>query len=94
MSMRFFVKAVASGFAMSLGSAIFKKVSKKIGLDEDKATDADEEKARAKAADADNDGEVDEQTGAETIGHSSKESERSAAEKDARIENPVLTTDL
>lgn len=32
--MRFFVKAIASGFAFSMGSAIFKKVSKKLGLDE------------------------------------------------------------
>jgi hypothetical protein len=32
--MRFFVKAVVSGFAFSLGAALFKKVSNKMGLDE------------------------------------------------------------
>ena len=31
--MRFFIKAVATGFALSMGGALFKKVSKKIGLD-------------------------------------------------------------
>ena len=36
---KFFVKAVATGFALSLGAAIFKKVSKELGLD-------DNEKAR------------------------------------------------
>jgi hypothetical protein len=37
--MKFFVKAVVTGFALSLGSAIFKKVQRKIGLGEpDKAT--------------------------------------------------------
>ncbi len=52
LGMRFFVKAIASGFAMSLGSAIFKKVSKKIGLDEKKSEEekSDEEKAQAAEA--------------------------------------------
>ncbi len=36
--MRFFVKAVATGFALSMGGAIFKKVSKKMGLDDDSAS--------------------------------------------------------
>lgn len=33
--MKFFVKAVVSGFGLSLGSAIFKKVQRKLGLAED-----------------------------------------------------------
>jgi hypothetical protein len=33
--MKFFVKAVVTGFAWSLGSALFKKVQRKIGLGED-----------------------------------------------------------
>ncbi|HEU4726447.1 MAG TPA: hypothetical protein VFT22_01100 [Kofleriaceae bacterium] len=32
--MKFFVKAVVTGFALSLGSALFKKVQGKIGLGE------------------------------------------------------------
>lgn len=36
--MTFFARAVVTGFALSLGSALFKKVSKQLGLaDEDKA---------------------------------------------------------
>lgn len=33
--MKFFVKAVISGFALSLGSALFKKVQRKLGLADD-----------------------------------------------------------
>jgi hypothetical protein len=33
--MKFFVKAVVTGFALSLGSALFKKVQRKLGLGED-----------------------------------------------------------
>jgi hypothetical protein len=51
--MRFFVRSVASGFAFSMGAALFKKVSKKIGLAEETASDDD------KVVDADADGEVD-----------------------------------
>ena len=37
--MKFFVKAVVTGFALSLGSALFKKVQTKLGLgDEAKPT--------------------------------------------------------
>jgi hypothetical protein len=37
--MKLFVKAVVTGFALSLGSALFKKVQRHLGLDEDpKAT--------------------------------------------------------
>jgi len=32
--MQFFVKAVITGFALSLGGALFKKVAKDLGLDE------------------------------------------------------------
>ena len=37
---KFFVKAVVTGFGLSLGSALFKKVQRRIGLaeDSDKAT--------------------------------------------------------
>ncbi len=41
--MTFFVRAVATGFALSLGSALFKKVQNQLGLGEDKA-DKDREK--------------------------------------------------
>ena len=33
--MKFFVKAVVTGFALSLGSALFKKLQKKLGLDDE-----------------------------------------------------------
>ena len=33
--MKFFVKAVITGFALSLGSALFKKVQRRLGLAED-----------------------------------------------------------
>jgi len=33
--MKFFVKAVVSGFALSLGSALFKKVQRRMGLGDD-----------------------------------------------------------
>jgi hypothetical protein len=33
---KFFVRAVATGFALSLGSALFKKVQAHLGLAEDK----------------------------------------------------------
>lgn len=33
--MKFFVKAIVTGFALSLGSALFKKVQRRIGLGED-----------------------------------------------------------
>ena len=75
--MRFFVKAIASGFAMSLGSAIFKKVSKKIGLDDEKTESekAEEEKAQA----AENEGDVDGEVGDAS---SSKLDEEDEAEED------------
>ena len=33
--MKFFVKAVITGFALSLGSALFKKIQSRLGLGED-----------------------------------------------------------
>jgi hypothetical protein len=42
--MTFFVRAVATGFALSLGSALFKKVQSQLGLGDDKAADKDREK--------------------------------------------------
>jgi hypothetical protein len=35
--MKFFVKAVVTGFALSLGSAMFKKIQRHLGLAEDTA---------------------------------------------------------
>jgi hypothetical protein len=35
--MNTFVRAVVSGFAFTLGATIFRKVAKKIGLDEEQA---------------------------------------------------------
>ena len=34
--MKFFVKAIVTGFALSLGSALFKKVQRHLGLGDDK----------------------------------------------------------
>lgn len=40
--MKFFVRAVVTGFALSLGAALFKKVQKQLGLDtEDKKSAKD-----------------------------------------------------
>jgi hypothetical protein len=33
--MKFFVRAVVTGFALSLGSALFKKIQRKVGLGDD-----------------------------------------------------------
>lgn len=40
--MKFFVKAVVTGFALSLGSALFKKVQRQLGLGEDNEKPAPE----------------------------------------------------
>lgn len=37
--MKFFVRAVVTGFALSLGSALFKKLAPALGLDEKKDKD-------------------------------------------------------
>lgn len=45
--MQFFVRAVVTGFALSLGAALFKKVAKQVGLDDaDKAKDKDDASVR------------------------------------------------
>lgn len=43
---KFFVRAVATGFALSLGSALFKKVQSQLGLD-----DKDKDKDKTKESD-------------------------------------------
>ena len=43
--MQFFVKAVVTGFALSLGGALFKKVAKDLGLDE-KEREKEQERER------------------------------------------------
>lgn len=43
--MMFFVRAVATGFALSMGSAIFKKVQNHLGLGDDKDKDKQDKKA-------------------------------------------------
>jgi hypothetical protein len=40
--MKFFAKAVATGFALALGSALFKKAAPYIGFDDKKAKSKDE----------------------------------------------------
>jgi hypothetical protein len=40
--MNFFAKAVITGFALSLGGALFKRVAKQLGLDEDKDKQSEE----------------------------------------------------
>ncbi len=40
--MKFFVRAVVTGFALSLGSALFKKLAPALGLDEKKDKDDSE----------------------------------------------------
>jgi hypothetical protein len=45
---KFFVRAVATGFALSLGSALFKKVQSNLGLGDDKdKKEKDAEKVNA-----------------------------------------------
>jgi hypothetical protein len=39
--MKFFVRAVVTGFALSLGSALFKKVAPQLGLGDDKKKEKD-----------------------------------------------------
>ena len=40
--MKFVVRAIVTGFALSLGSALFKKVAPHIGLDEKKDNEKDD----------------------------------------------------
>jgi hypothetical protein len=64
--MNILLRAVVSGFGFSLGAAIYKKVSKRLGLDEedDKAKD---KAAKAAATDRNADGAVDEPADAEIV---------------------------
>jgi hypothetical protein len=41
---KFFVRAVATGFALSLGSALFKKLQSQLGLDDKSDKDKDKSK--------------------------------------------------
>jgi hypothetical protein len=45
--MKFFVRAIVTGFALSLGSALFKKVAPQLGLDDDKKKDKADEQVNA-----------------------------------------------
>ena len=51
--MKFFLRAVVTGFGLALGSALFKKVSKYVGLDEDKPKDETDETVREGGGDSD-----------------------------------------
>ena len=51
--MKIFVRAVISGFGYSLGAALYKQVSKRLGLDDDS------KKPPVQATDRDADGVVD-----------------------------------
>jgi hypothetical protein len=44
--MQFFARAVVTGFALSLGAALFKKVSKQLGLADDESKDKDNDRVR------------------------------------------------
>ena len=44
--MNFFARAVVTGFALSLGSALFKKVAKQLGLNDEEKKDKDTENVR------------------------------------------------
>ncbi|HEY4180258.1 MAG TPA: hypothetical protein VGM90_25625 [Kofleriaceae bacterium] len=44
--MNFFARAVVTGFALSLGSALFKKVAKQLGLTDEEKKDKDTETVR------------------------------------------------
>jgi hypothetical protein len=45
--MSFFVRAVVTGFGFSLGAAVFKKVSGRLGLDDSKDKEPDKDAAPA-----------------------------------------------
>jgi hypothetical protein len=49
--MNFFAKAVITGFALSLGGALFKKVAKQLGLEEDKNKEREEVRKQEGATD-------------------------------------------
>lgn len=41
--MKFFVRAIVTGFALSLGSALFKKLAPQLGLDDKEKAKADDQ---------------------------------------------------
>jgi len=45
--MKFLVRAIVTGFALSLGSALFKKIAPQLGLDDKKDKDKDTEQVNA-----------------------------------------------
>lgn len=57
--MAFFARAVVTGFALSLGAALFKKVAKQLGLEEDK----DKERETVRRQDGATDPELREPSG-------------------------------
>lgn len=42
MAMKFFVKAIITGFGLSLGAALYKKLAKRFGFDDDDTSSKDE----------------------------------------------------
>jgi hypothetical protein len=49
--MKFVVRAIVTGFALSLGSALFKKIAPQLGLDDKKDKDKDDASDRVNAQD-------------------------------------------
>ena len=47
--MKAFARAVSTGFAMALGAAVFRKVAKKLGLDDKPASASQQDNAAAAA---------------------------------------------
>lgn len=45
--MKFFVRAIVTGFALSLGSALFKKLAPQLGLDDKKDKEKADEQVNA-----------------------------------------------
>ncbi|MBA3458251.1 MAG: hypothetical protein H0T42_34535 [Deltaproteobacteria bacterium] len=50
--MQFFLKAVITGFALSLGGALYKRVEKQLGLDPEKETKEREREEALRRGDA------------------------------------------
>lgn len=45
--MKFLMRAIVTGFALSLGSALFKKIAPQLGLDDKKDKDKDSDRVNA-----------------------------------------------
>lgn len=56
--MNFFAKAVVTGFALSLGGALFKKVAKQLGLEDDKDKQREEVRKQDGVSDPDLEGQA------------------------------------